>query len=170
MNRRIFCLFLYTAFLTLFISTFLPHLRIPFFIPFLVFTFYHTSQIQSMWLAALSGLLFDCFSAETRFGIIAVNYVLTTFLLYRQKFRFFEDSLTTLPLMTFFYSITSTLLQVLLLTIFDQSIDISLEWAKGDLFIMPLGDALYAGIAFTLPLLFLPKTPYRQDRLIQFTR
>ncbi len=158
--------FIYTLLYLLFLPPLFPSLRLLFFAPFLVFTFYHRGKITCLWLALLCGLIIDLFASQTRLGMHALNYCLTTLLLYSQKCHFFEDSPSTLSILTFFFAIFSTLIQVCLLYAFGHSLILSWEWIKNDLFWLPLYDALYAGIAFTLPSLFFPKMSKKRTNLL----
>jgi rod shape-determining protein MreD len=167
MLNRILFLFFYALAIAITFPTLFPQLRLMFFAPFLVFVFYHKNKILSLWISLLCGLIVDLLSAQTRLGFYALNYCLTTSILYSQKRNFFEDSLMTLPVMTFFFSFLSTFIQFCLLYIFGQGLLLSWEWVNNDLLWMPFKDALYAGIAFSLPALFFPKLPKR--RTILFT-
>lgn len=170
MNRRIFCLFIYSLVLGLVLPAVFPFAKINFLIPFLVYLFYHTTQLQCIWWAALCGFIFDSLSSYSHFGIFSANYMLTAWILYKQKFRFFEDGLSTLPLMTFFFSVLSTCLQVFFLDLFGQKIVLSSGWIMNDLLWLPFLDGIYAALTLTLPLLFLPKAPVRETRVIRFNR
>ena len=125
-----------------------PSLRLIAFAPFLSLAFMRTSLISSLWLAFLSGLIIDLLSAELRFGTYALNYSLTTLILYNQKRHFFEDKPLSLSLFTLFFSLISTLLQLLLF----KEVTFTWKLALTDLFVMPLCDALYALFWFTIPL------------------
>lgn len=140
-----FCLALFSA---LFGTLLLPSLRLIAFAPFLSLAYMRTSLLASLWLSFLSGLIIDLLSAELRFGTYALNYSLTTLILYNQKRHFFEDKPLSLPLFTLFFSLISTLLQLILLK------EVSFTWklALTDLCVMPLCDALYALFWFTIPL------------------
>lgn len=164
MNRTK-ALFIYTVLIVLVIPPLFPNLVLTFFAPFLMFAFYHNNKVVCLWLALICGFMIDLLSAQTRLGVTALNYCLTVVLFYSQKRHFFEDRLSTLSLMTFIFVFTSTLIQAVLLYAFGQGILLSWEWVKSDLIWMPLIDALYAAIAFTLPSLFFPKIPTRRTVL-----
>ncbi len=125
-----------------------PSLRLIAFAPFLGLAFMRTSLISSLWLAFLSGLIIDLLSAELRFGTYALNSSLTPLILYNQKRHFFEDKPLSLSLFTLFFSLISTLLQLLLF----KEVTFTWKLALTDLFVMPLCDALYALFWFTIPL------------------
>lgn len=164
MNRT-HAFFAYTLLITLLISPLIPNLRLMFFAPFLAFTFYHKGKVACLWLAFVCGMVIDLLSAQTRLGIIALNYCLTSEILYSQKRHFFEDSLSTLPIMTFLFVFISLLIQIGLLYLLGQGMLLSWESTISDLLWIPLCNAFYAGLAFTLPTLCLPKAAIRRTVL-----
>lgn len=159
MNRTSL-LFFYT--LTLMIL--LPQMPLLYFAPFLVISFYKQTFTTCLWLSLLCGLIVDLFAAQTRLGLYGINYCITTFFLYSQRTHFFEDSLSTVPILTLFFSISSTLIQTALLYAMGQDLLLSWMWVRSDLFLMPLVDAVYAAIAFTLPSLFIPRIKPKRTR------
>jgi rod shape-determining protein MreD len=134
-------------------TVFLPHIRLLAFAPFLGLLYNQTSFVKSLWLASLCGLAIDLLCSEFRLGIHALNYCLTTLLLYKQKRHFFEDKPLALSLFTVPISIVSTLLQVFLISIFDHALPLSGKLLVTDLMIMPLADAIYAFLWFTCPMM-----------------
>lgn len=104
----------------------------------------------------------DLLSSQQHLGLYALNYCLTLWMIYPQKRNFFEDRLSTLPVMTYLFSFLSTLIHLLLLDSFEKSLSLSWIWVGTDLLLMPLADAFYAFIWFTLPSLFMPRAPKRE--------
>lgn len=155
-------LFFYTLAPVLVFPILFPDWHLTFFAPFLILCFYRKTFLSSLWIALLSGLIIDILSAGAPLGIHATNYCLVTWLLYKQRLNYFEDSLSTLPILTGFFAITSTLVQVALMSFMDSSIPLSWQWVKSDLIKMPLWDALYALIWFTIPLHFMPRAQPRR--------
>ena len=141
--------------LNLFMPALFPALNLTFFAPFLVVSFYKKPLFICLWFALICGVVLDLLASEHRLGLHAINYCLATWLLYDQKRNFFEDSLSTLPIMTFFFSVISTGIQAILLYIFEHGIAFSWEWAGTDLVIMPLCDAAYAFVSFTIPFILM---------------
>jgi rod shape-determining protein MreD len=138
-----------------------PGWRLMFFAPFLVILYYQKSFITCLWISLACGLLLDLLSSHERIGLNAADYCLTTFILYKQRRHFFADSLSTLPLMTLFFSFISTLLQLCLIYVFQNKVNISWQWAFTDLVAFPVLDATYAFVIFILPFLFFGKRPRR---------
>jgi len=154
-------LFIFVLICTLFSSMFFPSCRLFFFPPFIIILFYQKPYTFCLWSALLCGLILDLLSFQTRLGLNALAYCLTTILLYGQTRNFFADRLSTLPIMTFFFSFLCTLLQGLLINIFDKEMIFSWTWLVSDLLIMPLLDALFALMVFNVPMLFFRKRPRR---------
>lgn len=149
--KKLLPIFLLCLAFTLTMPVILPEWQIPFFIPFLIIMYYQCPFSYCLWGSLGCGLIVDLLSSYDRLGIVAINYLISTVLLYKQRENFFSDSLTTLPLMTFFFSILSTFIQFGLLFVFDHPIKMSTSWAFHDLLIMPGIDALFAFAVFILP-------------------
>lgn len=164
MIDRLTFFFFYSLGLACTLPALFPSLRLFWFAPLIVLSFYQRPRVACLWLACVCGFVIDLFSSYTRFGLHALNYCLTATLLYPAKSHFFEDSPTTLPGLTWLFVITSTVFQALLLKALGQPFNFSWEWIKLDLIWMPFYDALYAGIAFALPLLFLPSKVLRKPQ------
>lgn len=135
----------------LFGGTVYPHLKLIAFAPFLAFLYSRMSLPQSLWIATLCGLIYDLLSSEFIFGLHAINYSLTTLVCYKQK-RHFADKALALCLYTLLISTVYSLLQVLLICIFDRGLPLSGKWALTDLLLMPLADSVYAWIWFHCPI------------------
>lgn len=133
-------------------TVFLPQVHLLAFSPFLAILYNKTSVVKSLWLASLCGLILDVLSSEFRLGIHALNYCLTTLLLYRQKRHFVEDKSLALSLFTILISVVSTLMQFFLISIFDRALPLSWKLILTDFIIMPFADAVYAFLLFTYPM------------------
>lgn len=124
-----------------------------YFAPFMILAFYRTPFNHALWWAFACGCVVDLFSSQTPLGTYALNYCCTTFLLYKTKDHFFEDRLSTLPVMTLLFSTLSNSLQGILLYAFGKAFHLSLEWVQEELILTPLKTALFAIFAFTLPVI-----------------
>lgn len=149
------CLFTYAFSLAMFLPLFFPSLYLLFFAPFLVLSFYRYPLSSCLWQALICGFIIDLLSSQTRLGTYAVNYCLATLCLYRYQFHFFEDRLSTLPLMTFCFTCLTTVIQAGLFYMTDKLFFVSWDWLKNDLFLSPFQNALYASCAFSLPIVIL---------------
>lgn len=161
-TSRLALAFGFALFAFLVLPYFFPTLRLSFFVPFLILTFYKCSFGRALWLSLGCGLFLDLFSDEAHLGIHALSYVLATTLLYGQKKHFFEDHITTLPTLTFLFVEFSTLTHLTLRAFFGGALHLSLEWAFTDLLIYPAVDALYAFALFAWHPLFVPKQTRRE--------
>ncbi len=123
---------------------FFSKIHLLYFAPFLVLSFYHCTRFAVLWRAIGCGVIVDLFSSNPHFGLTALNYTLVCWVLYGQTRNFFQDKLSTLPLMTLFFSILSTVTTAILFFFFSQPIIPSLKWVFTDLICMPFFDALYA--------------------------
>jgi len=156
-NKNLFLVVLVTLFFVLCGPILLPSWRLIFFAPLLVIMYYKKPLVSCLWISCLCGLMLDLLSSQVHFGLYASCYTLTTALLYSQRYNFFADSISTLPLMTFFFSVLSTLIQWGMVYAFEQKSAFSLQWIATDLIYMPFMDASYAFILFVIPNLFFGK-------------
>jgi len=139
-------------FMALFRTAFLPHVHLMAFAPFLAIVYQRKRFNQAIWIAFGSGIIMDLITSQSRLGLFTINFLLTTFCLYRQKRHFFEDHLFTLSLFTFFISALSTFIQFILLSMFDHPPKCSIRFICTEFMLMPLFDALYAWIWFIGPM------------------
>lgn len=146
---------------TLFVPLLFPSLHLLYFPAALIYSLYKKPLIKTLWLGFFAGLFLDLLSANIRFGLHAVNYVCVLYFLEKIKRHFFEDSLSTIPLMTFLFSSLSALLQIPLFALLDQPLPLNFKLFAGDVLIMPAADALFAAIVYTLPVWALGKPKRR---------
>ncbi|MFQ5728737.1 MAG: mreD [Waddliaceae bacterium] len=156
-KKNLLFAFLGTLLFTLFVPVILPALKLLFFVPFLVILFYRKPLITCLWGSLICGLILDMLSSHSRLGLYAMNFTLTTWILYGRRRHFFADNASTLPIMTFFFSVVSTIIQGILLNTFEGHFQMSWEWLFSDLAVMPLLDASYAFLIFILPYLLFGK-------------
>lgn len=135
----------------------MPQLHLFTFVPYLVMALYHHSLIGALVRATAVGALLDLFSSSALIGISSLQFCVTTLLLYGQKRNFFEEKLSTLPIMTFLFSFCATLVQILLLFFLGALFPLSWRWAASDLIGMSCIDALYALLVFSLPFQLISK-------------
>ncbi len=135
----------------LLLPLFFPAWRLFFFAPALIIALYRGSTVAALWKALLCGFIVDLFSSSTFFGVSYLNYALTLALLSRHKYNFFEDNLSTLPLMTFAFSFLSTISGRILSLFFGTWGELSFGSLFTDFLVMPLFDSLFAFLLFSLP-------------------
>jgi rod shape-determining protein MreD len=148
----LFLPFALASFFAIFGTTLFTGVKLLAFSPFLALLYHRTRFQTSLWIASLCGLIVDLLSSEFLLGMHALNYCITTFILYKQKRHFFEEKPLALSLFTLIISIVSTILQLLLIAIFDRPLAISLKLVLTDLIVMPALDAIYAFVWFSCTL------------------
>lgn len=136
--------------LTVFSPALLPTFRLLYFSPFLILVYYQKPYSSSLWISIACGLILDLLASNVRFGLYALNFAMTAAIIYKQRWNFFADSFSTLPIMTFLFSFTSTVIQALLFYIFAKPIPLSLAWVFTDLLAFPALDAIFAVVWFLI--------------------
>lgn len=139
----------------------MPKFRLAYFSPFLVVLCYQYNLSKCIWGAFFCGLFVDLLSAQSTFGIFAVNYILSMLVVYKQRLNFFGDRQSTLPIMTFIFSVSSGLFHCIFLIILDVGVLVSLKTIFNDLAFFPLCNAAYAYAIFVLPWALLGPAPKR---------
>ena len=143
---------LFAFFLAFALMLYIPSTHLLFFAPYLVICLYKRPLSAILWRAIACGTLLDLFSSSPHFGLTAVNYAIVCTLLYPQRLNFFVDKISTVPLMTTFFSLLSTLLHLLLLLCVVHPHSLHFQMVFTDLIAMPIADGLYALLCFTLPM------------------
>jgi len=134
-------------------TVFFPSFRLIVFAPFLAIVFQQKSFLYSLWMAAFVGLIVDLFNTEFRFGLFSLSYILTTLGSYREKRRFFEESLLTLPLYTTLISFVFSVVTFCLITFFHQRLSFNISVLFTNFLILPLVDGLYGFLWFSCPMI-----------------
>lgn len=156
-HKSLLLAFIAMLMFTLFSQVISPSFRLIFFAPFLIITYYQRSYLSALNYSLICGLIVDLFTSPVRFGLTALNYTLTTAFIYRQRKNLFADSLMTLPLMTYFFAVISSIIQVILLSIFSKPLSLSFSFFFSEFLIMPAFDALFSFCWFIFPHLFIRK-------------
>lgn len=136
---------------SLFSTALFPSFRLFAFAPFITLAFTRKNLYAALWLSLACGLLVDMQQSQYHFGFYTLLYLLTTLVLYRQKWLIFSDKPLSLSLFVAIYSFVATLLHLTLLYLFGVPTPPSSLWITLDLFLMLPLDALYALLLFTLP-------------------
>ncbi len=144
--------FFLALFSACFSSAYLGCVKIIPFAPFFVILILRKPLLTALSISVFCGTLMDLLSSDTPFGIYALNYCLTTLLLYRQKRNFLEDKPLSFSLFTLIYSLTSALILGMLIKFYGLSYKLPLGPLSNTLLLLPLLDAFYAFIWFTCPL------------------
>ena len=130
---------------------FFPSTHLVFLAPFLIISLYKYPLISALWRALGCGLLFDLLSSTPLFGQTALIYSLATLFLFPQRLNFFEDKLSTLPLMTGLFSLLTTLLNGFLLFFIGRPLNLHWPMVITDFIGMSMIDGVYGLLLFTLP-------------------
>lgn len=133
-----------------------PRLALLAFAPYLALVILRTKLPKALWLSAAAGILLDLLSDDPM-GVNALNYVITSALLYRFRMHFLFDQPLHLSLFSALVSSLSTALQLIILFLFDRKVPFGGKWILGDLLAMPVIDALYSFVWFTAPLVLFEK-------------
>jgi len=150
-------LFIFCLLATLIVPATFPSIRLYFFIPFIITSYYQKPLLTCLWYSIACGLIIDLLSADSRLGFHAVIYSLSTMILYNQRKNFFSDYVTTLPIMTFFYSLISTSLETGIYYGVGKASFFTIKWFACDIVLMPLFDAMFAFTTLILPFIILGK-------------
>ncbi len=148
-----------TTFVAILLLIAFPGLPLQLWVIPLVISFYARPLLSSLWRAILMGTTLDLLSSADRIGAHALSAAITTYLLYRLKRRFFEDSITTLATLTSVYSALFSLFLVIIAT------PPRLSWRTlvTDIIILPLADGTFAFLLISLPLLLWKRRPLAAD-------
>jgi hypothetical protein len=138
-----------------------PGIKIAFYAPLIVACYYRLPYIYCIWTSLGCGLVLDILSSQHMFAMHTLVYCLSTALTFRHKQHFYDDSISTIPVLTAIFSGTATILQLIVLYIQNMTFTITWRWILTDLILMSLLDSLYAFSCFTLPFILLKLRPKR---------
>jgi hypothetical protein len=150
-KRRLSILWMTGLFLTLFMPIFYPSAQIAFLAPFIMTVYYQKSYLTSLWISLVCGLILDILSFTGRMGMMGLSYTLASMILYKYRLHFFGDRQSTLPIMTFFFGVLSTIFLWSLSYAFEQNFVFSILSFLQELTLFPLFSAAYAYMAFIFP-------------------
>jgi rod shape-determining protein MreD len=136
---------------TLVIPTWWLPWRFNAFLSVLVIATYTLTPIYTLWMATVSGFILDLLAGPYPMGLHAISFSITTTVLIRLKNYFFDDSLSTLPLLVALASMLSTCVLILGLAVSNQLPPLSSELILFDCIIMACYDAILATILFVIP-------------------
>jgi rod shape-determining protein MreD len=122
------------------------------FAPFLAILFYVAPFSKALWISCGCGLILDLLSSGFRFGLQALTLTVATFLLFHQKRHFFEEKPVAFSMLTAIISLGLTLLQLLLIPLFDHGISFSMVSFLTDGIALALLDGLFGFLWFTCPM------------------
>ena len=158
-HRRLDLIFIFSMVSLIATPALLPQWHLLFFAPFLVIASYQKSFSTCLWFAFFCGLFLDLLSSNIYLGLHACCFGLTIAILYPQRRHFFADSISTLPILTFYFSLLSTLISAILFYCIESKNVFSWPWMWTDVIVMPMIDAFYAFCCFILPALVIGTKP-----------
>lgn len=141
----------YSTLLSILAPVYLPNVMMATFAPFLTILYTECSYATSLWASLFVGLFFDLMASKIPLGFYSLSYCLTTTCVYRYRRFFLLDKWWIFPLYTAIFSAVSSLIQILLLAIFNAKVPIHMMMILSDLCIMPMIDACFALLFFILP-------------------
>lgn len=152
------------SFLLWVLSSLYLQVEISFFVPPLLIVSTYISLESFLFVALAIGLFVDISHGSNCLGIMGLSYVLAALTLNSFKRLLFEESFTTLSIKTYFFGVLSALFTIVEALVFDTQLpSYSLGWILNYSFIVPILDASYALLFFSLPELIL-SSYYQQAR------
>jgi len=153
MNKIILTLLFFSSCVALFFNLyFFPEFRLLVFLPFLSLAMHRLSFFNTLKLAFLSGIVLDLLSIDLPMGFHVLSYLLATSFFYSQKKFLFDDKLFSLALFMIPFSCFTTLIERVLLFFCERELPLTWKSVSSDLLLMPIFDALFAILWFTIPL------------------
>jgi hypothetical protein len=117
----------------------------------LVMLMYNARASVLYWVALFTGLTLDIIEMSPRLGFLGLAYLLSSWWLFPWRVYFFKDSKITLPVMTFLFSVGTSLAELLIALFFDLAIS---HPAPSWFFLNPLSNAAVSIVVFVLPSYF----------------
>ncbi len=146
------------SFLVLLIfPSFIPQIRLLAFVPLLTFVCAHYPFAGTLWLSMFSGLVVDLYSKSAPMGFFALNYTLTTIIVFRYRTYFSFEKIHVFSLYAVLYSFVSTLLHFVLYGLIEMHFKLHFFSIITDLILMPILDGVYS-----LSLVFFPMKIYEK--------
>ncbi|MCH9612570.1 MAG: hypothetical protein S4CHLAM102_10610 [Chlamydiia bacterium] len=130
---------------------FFTNMRILPFATFLTLVYSLRPLHYSLWSALFVGFILDLFSCHLPLGFYALGMVMTTLIIYRQRRHFLLEKRVIFMLYTLLFSITYFFVELLLLALFDSSMQFHTLSFVLHLIVMPVVDALYGFIWVLIP-------------------
>ena len=150
--------------LTLFTPLLFPKCRLFFFAPYLTWRLLNFEKKQALWSGFAAGFVMDLLQAQSPLGFTVCNYLMSLLILDRTKSFFFADKWATLPIMTFIFSVLSTLIHLTATSLVLTPTSFSYPFIVTDFILFPLLDALFTLIIVVLPRQFLGTSVYSQSK------
>lgn len=157
---KILFLFIYSLFPLLFWPAIVQTTHLSFFAPFLCILFYKCSIITTLFLSMLCGMMLDLFTGNGVVEVQTLSLITSSAILYRLKTFFFEDGLTTIPILSYFYGVLHHLTLLIFLSTTHLP-KLSIPQVLEHIFVFPLWNIPFTIFWFGLPIYFLRRRPGR---------
>jgi len=141
----------YSLFLSLILPTRFPGIHLMTFAPLLTYVYARYSYAGSLWSSFLVGLYFDLMASKLPLGFYSLSYCIAATLIYRYRRFFLVEKWWIFPMYSAIFSFATTVVQIILLALFNAKVPIGFSMVLSDLLIMPIIDALFALIFFNIP-------------------
>lgn len=148
---KIFALIIYSMLLSIVAPIYLPNLHIATFAGLLTIIYTRCSYPISLWVSLFVGFYFDLMASKLPLGFYSLSYCIAATLVYRYRRFFLLEKWWIFPLYATVFSFASTLVQIILLAIFNAKVPIHFMMIVSDLAIMPFIDAFFTLCFFTFP-------------------
>lgn len=150
-----------------------PQCRLLAFGPFITFSMAHERLPTALWYSLIAGLVVDLYSNGAPVGFFALNYTLTTAIVYRHKVFFPFEKGHIFSIYTVLYSFVSTILHFVLFALVEMHLKLHFFTLLTDLFLMPILDGVYAFAWVFFPLKVYEKITsparVRQMKIVAYT-
>ncbi len=121
------------------------------FSPYLAILYRRKGLIHALWMSTLCGLILDLLSTAP-FGLYAMEMALLSACMFRFRI-YFVDKPIGLSSYTALISLVFTIFSRFALMIYDPILPFTFQGFVTDFLLLPLGDAFYAFLFFSCPLL-----------------
>lgn len=126
------------------VAFFFPQARFIGFVGFLTLALSRLDLPFAIWTAAFTGLFIDINSPSTPMGFFALNYALTSLIIFRYRRYFSEDKIHIFTLYSVLFSFVSIVFHFLLQSLVELHLKLHIFTVTTDLILMPIFDGVYA--------------------------
>src|SRR3990167_7930280 len=130
----------------------IPQIRLLALVPLLTFVCFHYSLAAALWISMFAGLLVDLYSKSAPMGFFALNYTLTSIIVFRYRSYFTFEKVHIFSLYAVLYSFISTLLHFILYGLIEMHFKLHFFSIITDLILMPIFDGVYSLVCVFFPM------------------
>lgn len=137
---------------TLLFPIFIPSCRILAFAPLITLIISRYSLAITLWSSLTFGFIIDSLSFSTPFGFFALNYCLSSLLIYRYRKYFLEEKVLIFALYSTLFSFVSTFIIFILFALIEIQLKLNIFILFSDLILMPIVDGIYSFLCVLFPM------------------